>query len=41
MYIKPDYFYFLAFDLKEKASKILKYIQPSSGEKHNQEWETN
>ena len=36
MHIKLDYFYFSTFDLDVKTTKILKYILPFHGEKHDQ-----
>ena len=36
MYIKLDYFYFLAFDLEVKSIEIIKYARPFAGEKHDQ-----
>ena len=35
MYIKFDYFYFSAFDLELKATKISKHILPFSVEKYD------
>ena len=42
MYIKLDYFYFLAFDLEEvNSTEIWKYILSFSGEEPVHGWGTN
>ena len=41
MYIKLDYFNFSAFDLKVKATKILKYIKPFIVVQRDHGWVTN